>query len=365
MKVGLVSLAVLGLATVLALEFDGNLMAQGAPTYVGSEACKECHEDDWNDFRVSGHPFKLRSADDARSWPIPLPKGYDWDDISYVIGGYGWKVRFMDEDGFIITDSGGSPGKNQFNLATGEWVDYHAGEVDKPYDCGLCHTTNYDPAGNQDGLAGITGTWALPGIQCEECHGPGSDHVAAPSSANITVDDTSLACGKCHVRGDPTMIPASGGFIRHHEQYNELLASPHKDLKCVDCHDSHKKSEFSIHTPCTQCHEDVAFKKLGKRHMERDVSCEDCHMPYASKSAVKHNTYKGDVKTHLFKITTDKSAELFNADGSLANSELPGEWACLGCHQDVVKKFEGKNKPEKAISWARKSTRKIHKHKKR
>jgi hypothetical protein len=355
----------MGLATVLALQFDGDLMAQGAPDYVGSETCKGCHEDHYNDFRVSGHPFKLRSADDAKSWPIPLPKGYDWGDISYVIGGYGWKVRFMDEDGYIITESGGSPGKNQFNLATGQWADYHAGEEDKPYDCGTCHTTGYSPEGHQDGLEGITGTWAFPGIQCEECHGPGSDHVALPSSANITVDESSLACGKCHVRSDPATIPAKGGFIRHHEQYNELLASPHATLNCVDCHDSHKASEFSIHTDCTDCHEDHAdgarMKKLGKKHLERGVSCQDCHMAYAAKSAVAFNTYKGDVRSHLFKITTDKNAELFTEDGALANDALPGEWACLGCHQNMVRKYEAKGKPEKAISWARKSTKKIHK----
>ena len=35
--------------------------------------------------------------------PIPLPDGYTWDQISYVIGGYKWKSRYMDENGYIIT----------------------------------------------------------------------------------------------------------------------------------------------------------------------------------------------------------------------------------------------------------------------
>ena len=55
----------------------------------------------------------------------------------------------------------------------------------KPYDCGACHTTGWVAdtdadtdgtlADNQDGLPGIHGTWAAPGIHCEACHGPGAN----------------------------------------------------------------------------------------------------------------------------------------------------------------------------------------------
>ena len=54
-------------------------------------------------------------------------------------------------------------------------VAYHAGE-EKPYNCGTCHTTGYNPEGENE-LPGIVGTWAEPGIRCEECHGPGAGHV--------------------------------------------------------------------------------------------------------------------------------------------------------------------------------------------
>ena len=51
---------------------------------------------------------------------------------------------------------------------------------------------------------------------------------------------------------------------------------------------------------------------------------------------------------------------MFNQDGSLATGVLTGEYACLDCHVDIRTKFEDKGKPEKAIQWARKSTKKIH-----
>ena len=333
-------------------------------TYVGSDSCKPCHEQKWNDHRVSGHPYKLSKAEDIKTWPVPLPEGHDWDDISYVIGGYRWKARYMDLDGYIITEAGGAPGANQYNLATGEWVDYHPGEVQKPYDCGPCHTTGYSYSGNQDGLPGITGTWEFPGIECERCHGPGSAHVAAPSIFNISVNDNT--CTACHVRGDPAVIPASGGFVKHHEQHNEMAASPHFFLDCVTCHDPHKKSEFSFKVDCTTCHVEMdppseAFKSLGKRHNDRGIDCVECHMPYGAKSAAAVNQYKGDVRSHQWRITLDPNATFLNQDGTLANGRLTADIVCLGCHDNVVKKWEAKGRPEKAVKWARKWAKKIHK----
>ena len=95
----------------------------------------------------------------------------------------------------------------------------------RPYNCGSCHTTGYNPEGNQDGLPGLIGTWAEAGIQCEACHGPGGNHVNDPLLVSMEIDRDSELCGKCHRRGDVTEIDASGGFIRHHEQYEELFES--------------------------------------------------------------------------------------------------------------------------------------------
>ena len=132
--------------------------------YEGPEFCKQCHEDNYNEWKASGHPYKLMKGEEAQFRPIPLPKGYDWDDISYVIGGYKWKSRYMDNEGYIITNDDTSQGGNtQYNYLTGQWSDYHADEPNgtKPYNCGSCHTTAWianenpeDLSGNQDGLPG-------------------------------------------------------------------------------------------------------------------------------------------------------------------------------------------------------------------
>ena len=108
------------------------------PQFIGSEACAECHQETYDVFMRSGHPYKLNRVVDGQPPEYPftevvdVPEGYTWDDISYVIGGYNWKARFIDKDGFIIT--GDENATTQYNFYNEEldmgdsWVAYHAGE---------------------------------------------------------------------------------------------------------------------------------------------------------------------------------------------------------------------------------------------
>lgn len=321
-----------------------------AKGYVGPQRCAECHLGTYNDYRGMAHPYKLRPVEEARIAGLPLPDGYTWDDITYVIGGRRWKSRYIDKDGYIITMTGKNrdvKGKNQYNLADGSWTDYNPGEK-LPYNCGPCHMSAYSKEGHQDGLEGIIGTWAFPGITCEECHGPGKTHVDAKGRGKIKVDKSSAACGKCHIRGDKNKIPASGGFIQHHEQYNELLASPHKTMECVECHNPHKPLQSAIKAECSSCHGDVAKGYKGSKMEKVGKTCEDCHMPKATKSAVTTAKWQGDVKTHLFKINTDPKAKMFTDDGKFARGYLTLEFSCLKCHLD------------RSTEWAAQYAKKAH-----
>ena len=321
------------------------------PEYVGSETCAWCHGAIAETVNMSGHPYKLNKVVNAQPPEYPFtvvpnpPEGYSWSDITYVIGGYNWKARFIDERGYIITGADENA-TTQYNLARGElgfgtgWVGYHAGEVDKPYDCGTCHTTGYSAEGNQDGLPGMIGTWSEPGIQCEACHGPGKAHAEAGGDKSLITKDTSAdLCGSCHIRGESDTIPAKGGFIRHHEQYNEFLASPHKTLDCVTCHDPHegvvqlrKEGADTTKTSCSTCHADKA-ETQASAVMKAMLECVDCHMPRISKSAQgASDAYKGDIRTHLFRIDSETMSQ-FNEDGSLAITKVSLDFACKTCHR--------------------------------
>ncbi|MCP4582464.1 MAG: hypothetical protein GY839_12710 [candidate division Zixibacteria bacterium] len=332
---------------------DDDGESTGLASYVGSDACQTCHEDIYTTFMNTGHPYKLNAAADVQAgdhypytanFPDP-PTGYGWDDISYVIGGFWWKARFVDNDGYIITGDA-----VQWNFETEEYVGYHSSEAPgtKPYDCGVCHTTGYSPDGHQDGLEGMTGTWAAPGVHCEECHGPGSNHRDDPENVNMIVDRSAESCGECHIRGAANAIPASGGFIRHHEQWNEMATTMHRVLDCTDCHDPHlglhelnPDKANAIITQCEDCHlnETASFMNSSLPHHENELECESCHMPLAAKSAVGDTLiHQGDIQSHLWRINTDPTATLTDG-GSLANGYLTLDFTCLttGCHVSETK----------------------------
>ena len=321
------------------------------PTYVGAAACGECHEETYDVFMKSGHPYKLNKVVDGQPPEYPYtevvdpPEGYTWDDINYVIGGYNWKARFIDHDGFIIT--GDEDATTQYNfwneqLEMGDnWVAYHPGE-EKPYDCGSCHTTGYSPEGNQDDLPGFIGTWEEGGIQCEECHGPGSAHAEFPRSFALDIDRDGASCGSCHRRGAQESVDASGGFIKHHEQYEELFQGKHVTIDCVVCHDPHtgviqlrNEDLPTTRTQCENCHKEETRVQNNETHEKVNVECIDCHMPRVTKSALGDpERYQGDIRTHLMDIDPFQVGQ-FNEDGTVALSSLSLDFACRGCHNET------------------------------
>lgn len=320
-----------------------------ATGYVGSEQCFQCHAEQFNQWQASGHPWKLRKAEKARYARLPLPPGYSWGDISYVIGGATKKSRYIDKQGYIITAAkDGSEAKTQYNLEDGSWSFYHKGEK-TPYKCGPCHMTAYNPEGNQDGMPGMIGVWVEDGIGCEECHGPGDAHVKNPSAKNIKVDSTAEACGKCHQRGGLyNAPPAKGTFIQHHEQINELMIGPHKELNCMECHDPHQRAIHAKNN-CAGCHEKAAASYANNIHSKSEIACFSCHMAKATKTAIEVNKYTGDVRSHIFRINTDPAADMFvtteekGKKVTVAKGFVTLDYACLGCHLSRDRQWAGKH----------------------
>ena len=320
------------------------------PEFIGSEACAECHQETYDVFVNSGHPHQLTPVIDGRAPEFPFtevddpPAGYTWDDISYVIGGYNWKVRFIDQDGYIIT--GDAEATTQYNLENedlnmgDEWVAYHAGE-ELPYDCGTCHTTGYSPIGNQDNRAGLIGTWAFGGIQCEACHGAGSLHANNPGTIDMKVERDAEACATCHTQRLSETVEISNGFISHHDQYDTLFPGKHAVIDCVVCHDPHQgvvqlrqegPTAQTTQTICEDCHLDVATNVENELHGSF-ADCIDCHMPEITTNAVANPTaFAGDLRTHMVTIDSTLLSQT-DEDGSfITASGLALESTCRGCH---------------------------------
>ena len=357
--------------------------------YLGVSACASCHPDLGEMQNVHGHAHKLtRIEGHAPEFPeagtragVPNPpEGFAWTDISYVIGGYIRKARYVDLDGFTLV-TGVTGVDTQWNLSFPPngtepgFVAYEADrETPKPYnfDCFVCHTTGPFPFDAsfpqfQENRLGMEGTWEEAGVQCEACHGPGSNHIGQPSARDLFVDTSAAACGTCHDRpfdNGGTVIAAGGGFVRHHEQYAELWASGvHAAFECVTCHDPHVSTNYdrdhAIRRECTDCHvdQDMAIHE-GKTFVRGDyveaLSCESCHMPFATKSAsaadesvVGEIGRMGDTRTHIFRINPEAEdfTAMFTEDLSEVVTDAQGraavtvDFVCIRCHNGIGNAF--------------------------
>lgn len=360
----LASITVIGLLAVALLAAQPGFVGSPAEVaaaqqvgaeYVGSDTCGVCHSNIYDLWKASGHAWKLTPVIDGQPPDYPFtevphpPEGYTWEDVSYIIGGYNWKARFIDQEGYIITNPPGpitdTTYLNQYNFANPAvgrddgWVTYNSGTVNKPYDCGECHTTGYRPEGNQNGMPGIVGTWAETSIGCEECHGPGSNHVLNPYGVAMQVKRDAEECGVCHRRNEVEAVDASGGFIQHHEQYEELFQGKHAVLDCVQCHNPHvgvvqlrQAGELTTRTLCQNCHFQQAKHQQVASHAANEVVCIDCHMPRLVRSAWGNaDMFTGDIRTHLMAIDPDQ-VEQFTEDGKIALSQISLNFACRHCH---------------------------------
>jgi predicted CXXCH cytochrome family protein len=67
--------------------------------------------------------------------------------------------------------------------------------------CVKCHVTGYEKDG---GFIDYELTPEMAGVQCEVCHGPGSQHATSPTKKNIIKESSAALCRQCHTEGqDP------------------------------------------------------------------------------------------------------------------------------------------------------------------
>jgi predicted CXXCH cytochrome family protein len=332
-------------------------------TFVGSEACAECHDRIYNGWRETLH---AKMTQDVKENPLAIlgdfetpseVRTFSKDDVLITIGNQ-WKQRYMTKigDDYYVLPA-------QYNLEDGKWAAYHADDWQElPWfkNCGGCHATGVDP---------VQKTVAEWSIGCEACHGPGSNHVEAAENAGdvfgtvvnpatLTTDAATQICGSCHTRGKdktgeygwpvdyratpsanirlfynpvtpekdtPSAFWPSGESKKHHQQFLDWQESEHArvGVTCFTCHTVHSTgSRFQTKLPgdqlCKSCHTTVEPKGVHRIHTYG--SCIGCHMPRTVKSA-----YAGDERSHTFRFL-DPALSL--AAGGVDNQPN----SCSGCH---------------------------------
>jgi predicted CXXCH cytochrome family protein len=310
------------------------------------------------------------------SKPDPLLT-FTVNDIAFVYGSK-WKQRYFTKIGddyfplgaqWDITHKQWRPYFVQNN--TDWWVPFYpADNLKRPTGptCDGCHSVNYDVK---------TKTVTEWNVGCEKCHGPGSEHAAKPSRANIynparvdpfRANDT---CIQCHSQGQPLMNPIEGRYFdwpvgfhaglkldefwrldkpdlgkqdflyfadgtahKNRMQGNDFVASRmyERGVTCFTCHDVHGTDNNAdlrrpVNTMCLQCHgpksangphtatlEQHTHHKAGSTGSE----CVACHMP-------KIETTLGDVmvRSHAFKFISPSTTD---------SLKVPNP--CTTCHTD-------------------------------
>lgn len=194
--------------------------------------------------------------------------------------------------------------------------------------CLGCHTTQNNTFSHT-----LMGRLLTQGkLQCESCHGPGSEHAKLGGGRGVggiisfrkddtsrTAEENNAICLGCHERGDRTYWNGST-----HET---------RGLACTNCHTimqavSRKfqlKTAFEPDT-CFQCHKDRRAQMFRSSHMplrEGKMVCSDCHNPHGSFTQAMLRA--DSVNDNCYKCHAEKR-------GPFLFEHLPVRENCLNCH---------------------------------
>jgi Cytochrome c554 and c-prime len=260
------------------------------------------------DYRLERSPeaklgFDLTASKDGRSEKLHLiwSMGAGRKGITFIgrdkTGRYGesrvsWYQRIQLLD--LTTGAEFSKPKGAEEALAG-WLD--ASERQRCFGCHVTHQSEAIPEEIQQASAGI---------QCERCHGPGSEHVQVVGSGKAVGDSIgnpgklSAAeqlrfCGQCHREPSSNFgqIMTDKATIRFPAQ--RLVLSRCYDesdgkLKCTTCHDPHEnlpKSMAAYDPKCSSCH--AGKSAIGSVCPVSKKDCVSCHMP--REAIMKHSDF--------------------------------------------------------------------------
>ena len=348
-------------------------------TFVGSVACRECHEAAYNDWLGSHHELAMQVAN------ADTVLG-DFNDASFDY--YGETTRFFTRnDDYFVTTADASGEDREFRIAYvfgieplqqyliefpggrlqtlafswdsrsseeggQRWFHIYEGEYIAPddslhwtgmqqnwnYMCAECHSTNLK-MGYDASTDSFDTTWSEISVGCEACHGPGSTHVRLADSGDeasgyglvVDLDDRG---------GTAWIMDPTTGIAARSEARTEPQQQPEA---CGRCHARRGiiAPEYEYGQPLTHTHlpslldEGLYFADgqileevyvyasfLQGRMYEAGVTCTGCHNPHTAKLVTGPDPNDVCAQCHL--PTTFAAAE--------HAGHVPEQAGCVDCH---------------------------------
>lgn len=361
--------------------------------YVGSQKCKECHSDQFQQWEGSHHD---KSMQKANRQTIIAPFNGE------VFKSQGVTSTFFQKDGKFYVNTEGRDGKNHdfeiiytfgltplqqyivlfpdgqyqclrtafdtvknkwydlypdFKVVHKEWLHWSRGGLNWNTMCADCHSTNVKKNYNEKEHSYNT-NYAIINVSCEACHGPGKDHVenALHSGNDYKTDGTMQmvglnskelvdACARCHARRENITLhhTPQGTFLDHY--FPQLITQDiyHADGQILD--------------------EDYVYGSFVQSKMYHNgVSCKDCHNPHSTERKFDDNRLC--MQCHegtTYNVESHHKHQMGTEQALCINCHMPGKYymgndfrrdhsfriprpdlslkygtpnACAGCHKD-------------------------------
>lgn len=252
--------------------------------------------------------------------------------------------------------------------------------------CYGCHVsqlnTNFDL--NTDSY---NSTWGEPGINCETCHGPSSEHVRIFKNAKegeefddiglivtktFTQNQHNSSCAPCHAKMQPITASYMPGD-RYFDNYNLTTLENtdfypdgrdlgenytytgwkmnacmiNSELHCVTCHTSSGRDRFADNPnkACASCHAENAANVVihsGHKAGSEGAICVNCHMPKSEFGRMirSDHSFRPPMPEGTIKFGSPNACNMCHTDKS-------PEWA-----NKVVKKRKNSNYQDETMEWA-------------
>ena len=368
---------------------------QAKSGYAGTEACKECHKEEYAAFMGSDHRRYVQTAA-----PETVIGDFETSNVLEV-GGKKTTMRRRGDEFFVETtgpdgqlreyrvektighrfkqryETTLADGRRyvlpiQWNKNEEKWVDYHGLNKHKPGDgnywcdperaiavkCAGCHGTGVTLVGTPPRIEEAECT-----IGCEACHGPCQAHcddekneqlIAAISLKSLSPRRKTDVCGSCHSRGvDPE---AGTGYPYQFRPGQRVI----REFELVEPTIGKKTSRFWPDGRASGHHQQFIEFITSAHYVKAGMSCISCHENHASRKGGTleqfqdhpnslclhcHENRKGDEALHAHTFHDPKGTGAVCVDchmPKLVSNEQPFQLR----HHGV-----SKPNPRKAIAW--------------